>query len=151
MASSRKSAFRGKRFLGGAKALKALHEYDSAYEGKVVEGLKALDPTIRKNDIGPDGQHFPYHLAPKKYWPDVVLPSGICIEIKGMFDSEDRTKLLTVKAQNPGADIRIVFQRPSSPLYKGAKSTYGDWAAKHGFPFCKGPDVPPEWLGLKES
>ena len=106
----------------------------------------AANPEVKKNPMGAAGAHFPYVLDPKKYWPDVVLPNGVCIEIKGMFDSEDRTKLLTVKKQNPKADIRIVFQRAKSPLYKGSKTSYGDWATKHGFPFCQGPEVPEEWL-----
>lgn len=146
MASTRSSAFRAGRIRGGAGALKSLREYDSAYEGKVVEGIKEILPSVVKNPTSSAGFSFGYTLPGRKYYPDLVLPNGVCIEAKGMFDAEDRIKLLTVRAQNPDADIRIVFQRPASPLYKGSKSTYGDWADKHGFPYCKGPSVPLEWL-----
>lgn len=68
-----------------------------------------------------------------KYTPDFVLSNGIIIEAKGLFDREDRQKHLLIREQYPNLDIRFVFQNPRLKLYKKSKTTYGDWADKHGF------------------
>ena len=67
------------------------------------------------------------------YTPDFVLSNGIVIEAKGLFEREDRQKHLLIKEQYPNLDLRFVFQNPKLKLYKGSKTTYGDWADKHGF------------------
>jgi hypothetical protein len=71
-----------------------------------------------------------------KYTPDFILPNGIIVETKGLFDTDDRQKHLQVKAQHPDLDIRFVFSRSASPLRKGAKSTYAEWCRKNGFLFA---------------
>jgi hypothetical protein len=86
----------------------------------------------------------PYSI-PHNYNPDFILANGIIIEGKGLFTSEDRTKHLAVKKQHPHLDVRFVFTRSASPLYKGSKTTYGDWATKHGFKFAD-KLVPEAWL-----
>jgi len=79
------------------------------------------------------------------YTPDFVLPNGVIIETKGRFTSADRVKHLRVKEQHPDLDIRFVFSRSGSRLYKGAKSTYASWCEKHGFLYadCL---IPKDWL-----
>ena len=146
MVTSRRSAFSAKNSSGGWKAAKSFREYDSIFEGKVVEGLKERLQGIVKNPVSREGVKLPYTLPEKNYYPDVVLPNGVCIEAKGLFDSEDRVKLLRVREQNPGVDIRIVFMNPKAKLYKGSKSTYATWCEKNGFLYTKGPAVPDEWL-----
>ena len=89
-------------------------------------------------------------LRMRTYTPDFVLSNGIIIETKGRFISSDRTKHLFVKAQHPDLDIRFVFSNPKAKLYKGAKSSYGDWCDKHGFKYAK-ETIPIEWLKEKKK
>jgi hypothetical protein len=87
---------------------------------------------------------LPYSI-PHTYNPDFQLANGIIVEGKGLFTSEDRTKHLAVKKQHPHLDIRFVFTRSASTLYKGSKSTYATWCEKHGFKYAD-KLIPPEWL-----
>ena len=89
-------------------------------------------------------------LRMRPYTPDFVLSNGIIVETKGRFISSDRTKHLFVKAQHPDLDIRFVFSNPKAKLYKGAKSSYGDWCDKHGFQYAK-ETIPVEWLKEKKT
>ena len=79
------------------------------------------------------------------YTPDWPLPNGIIVETKGRFVPADRAKHLLVKAQHPELDIRFVFTRSSTPIYKGSPTTYASWCIKHGF---KHADklIPQAWL-----
>ena len=86
----------------------------------------------------------------KTYTPDFVLDNGIIIETKGRFIYSDRTKHLMVKAQHPEHDIRFVFSNPAAKLYKGSKTTYGDWCNKNGFKFAK-EIIPVEWTKEKKK
>ena len=86
----------------------------------------------------------------KTYTPDVVLDNGIIIETKGRFIHSDRTKHLMVKAQHPEHDIRFVFSNPAAKLYKGSKTTYGDWCTKNGFKLAK-EIIPVEWTKEKKK
>ena len=79
------------------------------------------------------------------YTPDFHLPNGVIIEAKGFLKPTDRRKMIAVKKQHPGLDIRFVFQR-DNPLSKGSKHTYCSWAEKHGFKACVWPNVPPDWF-----
>lgn len=83
-----------------------------------------------------------------KYTPDFPLPNGIIVESKGLFDADDRKKHLLVKQQHPHLDIRFVFSRSSAPIYKGSKTTYGDWCRKNGFLFSD-KLIPEAWLKEK--
>ena len=81
----------------------------------------------------------------RTYTPDFVLDNGIIIETKGRFVSTDRRKHKEIKKQYPDKDIRFVFSNSRAKLYKGAKSTYGDWCDKHGFLYSD-KVIPEEWL-----
>lgn len=87
---------------------------------------------------------IPY-VEKHNYIPDFKLPNGILIEAKGYFPREDRVKMAAVKASNPDLDIRFVFQNASRKLDKNAKSTYGEWADKYGFPWAN-KHLPVEWM-----
>ena len=89
-----------------------------------------------------------------KYTPDFILPNGVVIETKGIFDSDDRRKHLLIQAQHPGLDIRFVFSRSKSTLTKrvpkthksyATQTTYGDWCLKHSFQFAD-KLVPQSWI-----
>jgi len=81
----------------------------------------------------------------RTYTPDFILPNGIIVETKGRFMQADRKKHLLIQKQYPDYDIRFVFQNSRAKLYKGAKSTYGDWCNKHGFLYAD-KTIPKEWL-----
>lgn len=80
-----------------------------------------------------------------KYTPDFVLPNGIIVEAKGIFDVADRQKHILVKQQYPHLEIRFVFSNPKTKLYKGSKTTYAMWCEKHGYKYAKG-YIPDSWL-----
>lgn len=82
------------------------------------------------------------------YTPDFVLPNGIIIEGKGLFEADDRKKHLLIKQQYPELDIRFVFSNPLTKLYKGSKTTYAMWCVKYGFQFAK-KLIPAEWFKEK--
>ena len=82
----------------------------------------------------------------RKYTPDFILHNGIVIETKGRFTREDRRKHLAIKRQyGKEYDIRFVFSNSRSKLYKGAKSSYGDWCTKNGFLYAD-KEIPQEWI-----
>lgn len=111
-----------------------------------------LEDDIAK-DLKDRGVEFEYEklkvqwqlLENKTYTPDFKLPNGIIIESKGRFVQDDRKKHLIIQDQHPFLDIRFVFSNSRSKLYKGAKSTYGDWCNKHGFLYAD-KRIPDEWL-----
>lgn len=95
-----------------------------------------------------------------KYLPDFSFDGcPILIEAKGRFGggnprmrqsssdgAKERQKLILLKEQHPELDIRIVFQRASTPIYKGSKTTYGKWADDHGFTWSDKGEVPKAWI-----
>ena len=111
-----------------------------------------LEDDIAK-DLKDRGVEFEYEklkvrwqlLENKTYTPDFKLPNGIIIESKGRFVQADRKKHLIIQDLHPFLDIRFVFSNSKAKLYKGAKSTYGDWCNKHGFLYAD-KRIPDEWL-----
>jgi hypothetical protein len=79
------------------------------------------------------------------YTPDFILPNGIIVEGKGIFDTADRQKHLLVRDQHPEKDIRFVFSRSAAPIYKGSKTTLAAWCAKHSFRYAD-KLIPLEWI-----
>ena len=115
-------------------------KYRSKLEAQIASHL-----TRGGVQFGYESMSFPY-VKECRYTPDFFLPTGIIIEAKGWFRSEDRSKLLAVKAQNPGLDIRLVFQNAKNRLNKNSKTSYADWATKHGFKFADGGRIPADWI-----
>jgi|TARA_R110001632_G_scaffold27984_3_gene74873 hypothetical protein len=82
----------------------------------------------------------------RTYTPDFQLPNGIIIETKGRFTAADRRKHLEIQRQYfKGYDIRFVFSNSRAKLYKGAKSSYGDWCKKNNFLYAD-KEIPQEWI-----
>ena len=52
------------------------------------------------------------------YTPDFILPNYVYLETKGYWSPEDRRKVLAVKRDNPGIDLRMVFQSPYNKISK---------------------------------
>lgn len=86
----------------------------------------------------------------RKYTPDVILPNGIILELKGRFSTADRKKMLLVIAQHPDKDIRMVFQRHTNKLFKGSKTTYSKWCDKNNIKWAD-KVVPIEWINEKNK
>ena len=80
----------------------------------------------------------------RKYIPDVILPNGIIIELKGRFTAKDRKKMLLVINQHPDLDIRMVFQNDGWTT-KLKKQKYSEWCIKRKIKYCIG-KIPKEWL-----
>ena len=122
-----------------AAALKA--GYRSGFEDTVARELteKGIEYTYEKEKI----KWVDYKV--RTYTPDFVLGNGIIIETKGRFVANDRRKHREIKKQFPDLDIRFVFQNSRAKLYKGAKSSYGDWCKKYGFDYAD-KSIPDDWL-----
>ena len=80
------------------------------------------------------------------YTPDFVLPNYTYLEAKGYWDSTDRRKILAVKRDNPGIDIRMIFQSPYNTISKKSKTTYAQWCDRHDIPWTSYKDIPIDWL-----
>lgn len=116
--------------------------FRSMFEAKTAEKLREA------------GIEFEYetlkikYTIPEKvatYTPDIVLPNGLIVETKGRFLAADRKKHLLIQKQHPELDIRFVFQNSSNKITKGSKTSYADWATKHGFQYAD-KEIPKEWL-----
>lgn len=113
--------------------------FKSGFEERVFQELKRL-----KVDAIYEPHKLPYTLE-KNYVPDVLLPNGIYVELKGEFDADARAKMAAVKRQHPDKDIRLVFLRAKNKLRKGAKMTYAEWAEKNGYQWAEG-GIPIIWI-----
>jgi len=126
-----------------ARNFKALAGMRSRFENDVRAYLEAHNQQFsyepfRLEYTKPQKTHY--------YKPDFVLPGGMIIEAKGIFDATDRKKHLLVKAAHPHLDIRLLFQNPNCPICPGSKTTLAVWADKNGFKWAKGPKIPIAWL-----
>lgn len=118
--------------------------YRSGLEEKVAAQLEAAGLVV----VYEDKEHvikYTTPAEPHKYTPDFILPNGIIVETKGIFDADDRKKHLLVRAQHPDKDIRFVFSNSKAKLYKGSPTTYAAWCNKNGFLYAD-KLIPPAWL-----
>ena len=110
----------------------------SAFETRLMNELKG-------SNFGYESIKLEYTKT-HKYVPDFILYEPcIIVEAKGLFDLEDRSKMVAVKKAYPDLDIRLVFQNANTKIHKGSKITYGAWAQKHGFKYASS-SIPAEWL-----
>lgn len=128
-----------------AKGIKRVGSYRSGLEAKNMEMLEKRGVKAKYEEWS-----IPYVVpaSSHRYTPDIILPNGIIVETKGLFDAEDRKKHLLIREQMPELDIRLVFSSSRSKLYKGSPTSYAEWAEKHGIKFAD-KLIPVEWL--KES
>ena len=116
--------------------------FKSKWEASIAAELKAckipLQYEVDKLEyIVPESNHT--------YRPDFKLPSGHYIEAKGIFDKQDREKILLVKEQHPGIKIFLAFQNAKQKIYKRSKTSYADWCTKNGVEWSHG-GIKKEWL-----
>lgn len=80
------------------------------------------------------------YTTPHTYTPDFTDVQGKrIIETKGWFPPSDRAKMLAVKRDNPDWTIALCFQNPETKISKKSKTTYRQWAEKHGFEVVPSP------------
>ena len=117
-------------------------QYRSGSEGRVVAQLEGAGVNVSY-----ETHHIKYIIPESShtYTPDIILPNGIIVEVKGLFSVDDRKKHLLVKQQYPHLDIRFVFDNPKAKINSGSKTTYADWCLKNGYK-CSKKLIPPEWL-----
>lgn len=113
----------------------------SGLEDKIAADLKSKGVLVKYETFK---IAYTKPVTSHKYTPDFLLPNGIIIEAKGLFSTQDRKKHILVKEQHPELDIRFVFNRSSSKLYKGSKTTYANWCDRHGFLYSD-KLIPKEW------
>ena len=116
--------------------------FRSGLEIKVSEQLKESGvefeyETTKIKYVVPESTHT--------YTPDFTFPNGLIVETKGRFLAADRKKHLLIQKQHPELDIRFVFQNSNNKITKGSKTSYADWATKHGFQYAD-KEIPKEWL-----
>ena len=120
--------------------------YRSNFERREAERLASMGV-----DFEYESEILPY-ITPAtqhKYIPDIIIQPKhghkLYIELKGLLSIEDRKKMILVKEQHPDKDIRMVFQNALNKLRKGSKTTYAEWARKHGIIWAHG-GIPENWF-----
>jgi hypothetical protein len=117
------------------------NRYRSKYEEDVCSKLHKSKVPFEYETI-----NLYYEISEqRKYIPDIILPNGIVIELKGRFTSKDRKKMLLVIAQHPDLDIRMVFMRPNNKLNKNSRTTYAQWCDKNNIKWAN-KYIPTEWI-----
>ena len=132
-----------KKASPSVKLRKPKSKYKSTLEDKMALLLNGLRVDFKyecKNSVLPYQIPASFH----KYYPDWVVGDMI-LETKGLWDQKDREKILHILEQHPNIDLRMVFENPNLPIYKGSKTTYGAWCDKHGIIWGTMSDVP-KWL-----
>lgn len=117
--------------------------YRSKSEERVAGHLKDLGVAFQYEPK--DGKVTYKVERTASYLPDFVIPGDIILEVKGYLSPSDRAKYIRIKESNPDIDLRFVFDRASNKLNKTSKTTYAQWATKHGFEWCE-KIIPPTWI-----
>lgn len=130
----RKKVLKKKTFRSGLEDTTALQI--------TSKGAKLLYETSKIKYTIPESDHV--------YTPDFILPNGIIVETKGRFMIDDRKKHLLIRAQHPEKDIRFVFTRSATKLYKGARTTYAEWCVKYSFKFAD-KKIPDSWFNEQQK
>ena len=131
--------FKGRRPDGYMSGLEArLAKQIAEATGKPVVNKDTDPKEVTGDEATYELRTFSYIKPERKslYRPDFILPNGIIVEGKGIFDAEDREKQLLVKKTHPHLDIRFVFSRSEAPIYPQSPTTMADWCRKHGFKFA---------------
>lgn len=121
----------------------------SGLEKKVAE---SLDRRKYKYEYENQILYYTVPAQTHKYKPDFELPNGVIIEVKGRFTAADRKKMAMVIEQNPGKDIRLLFQCDNK-ISSNSKTRYSDWCDKRGIKYCvsSNGEVPKDWLQEQEQ
>lgn len=115
----------------------------SKKKNKRRSGLETkFEELLRKHGVKADyeAQRFEYTKL-HHYTPDWRIHDTLFIETKGFFSPGDRGDLRAFREQHPNIEIFLVFGRGSNKLNRNSKTTYRDWAVKHGFRCCDITDI----------
>ena len=115
-------------------------KFRSGLERQVAELLKRFEVKFEYETL-----KVPY-VIDHIYNPDFILSNGVVLETKGLFDAEDRRKILAVLKQNPTLNLKMVFQNPNQKISKKSKTSYANWCDKHSVEWCSYASIPIEWL-----
>jgi len=130
-----------------------LNDKDSLRTAKTNGYRSGLELAVAQ-ELAKDGIEFLYEPIripfvrppkPSRYTPDIVLPNGIIVELKGRFQTDDRQKHLMIKDQYPNLDIRFVFSNINQRISKTSKTTYAKWCQSKGFIYAKR-SIPTAWI-----
>lgn len=145
--------------MASKPALTFEDSYRSGLEGQVADQLKRagiefdyetlIVPYNVPARVGKYKADFPIRrtniiLEPKGHFGGKAPPGGRFSNMKEN-SAKQRQKFALLKEQHPELDIRFVFTRAKTPIYKDSPTTHGQWATDHGFKWCE-KVVPQEWL-----
>ncbi len=130
--------------------------YRSGLEDRSCE---LLDRMGVQYEYEPKWGKLPYVKPAKNciYTPDLYITSEsgkqIVIELKGIWDADDRAKHLLIRETYPDLDLRFVFSNSRAKIRKGSRTTYADVCNGLGRAPFKGitwkyanKSIPIEWL-----
>ena len=121
-------------------------QFRSGLEETLAAQIEAANVTVKYEETS---FAYTWPERPSRYTVDFELPGiagkPIYIEAKGLFDVQARHKMILVRQQHPDADIRLVFSNSNAKLYKNSKTTYAQWAERHGFLWAH-KVIPEDWL-----
>src|SRR5665647_2877988 len=104
-------------------------------KGIYKSGLEKTFATLASQkglDFKYEPETFSY-IIPSHYTPDFQIAENRFIETKGYLSPSNRMRLLCFKEQYPKVEILLLFGNESNKLSSKSKSTYRQWAEKHGF------------------
>ena len=118
------------------------HGFRSGLEERFIQELEkvGLKPNYESREfkyIVPETEH--------KYTPDFPVSPHIVIETKGLWEVDDRMKMLRLKEQYPEVEFRMFFQNAQKKIKKGSKTSYADYCDKHGLKWAE-KSLPQEWI-----
>jgi len=125
---------------GGAKGIAA--GFSSNLEQRVAAQLTAAKVPFEYE------ARTIYYIKPQehgRYTPDFVLPNGIVIEVKGVFETAERKKHKLIREQFPDLDLRFVFSNPQSTIGKKSRTSYAMYCTRLGIPYADR-QIPAAWL-----
>lgn len=122
----------------------------STLEDKVAEELKKILGTDVSKYYEAETLEYTVPSKTRKYTPDFKLAEGVFIETKGIWDKEDRDKILLLKEQRPDIMILMLFWNANYKIYPKSKTTYGAFCHANGIQYAdiKKDGVPKEWIKL---
>ncbi|AWD92497.1 endonuclease [Pectobacterium phage Jarilo] len=118
--------------------------YAGRYIRKEAGFRSGLEFTVSKQ-LEAKGVKFDYELwkipyvvpaSNHHYCPDFLLPNGIFVETKGLWEADDRKKHLLIRRQYPELDIRLVFSSSKSKIYKGSPTSYAQFCEKNNIMYA---------------
>jgi hypothetical protein len=96
-----------------------------------------------------------FYAIPATYVTDFTIPATesitgepIYVETKGYLDPPSKRKLIAVRNDNPGMDLRLLLQKGKRKR-SGKLTKEAEWCNRNNFKWAEG-RVPDAWLKEKE-